>query len=511
MVEIRLLPSKEGGGGLRWKEEWLGLATAFLEAGFADLLEVIPVVEGNKPSRGFADTFTTGRRSWTGTVAVAARDKAIEFSLQLCDPDGACDAFAAVATAEAPEAALSALLEQASTTLGKGASQEARAGWKVPLSRDPYAILLAGRSAATFYGLLPPVPDERIGDRRRDPITRAVSVDPSLALSQWLLARRGFSLPRGAGGSQPAKTAFETKAALERATVIQPWRVIFRADLASSTQEPQQATARGNAVISRTGSSRAWDLVQALAPDQIRFLGGRIGGLIADREWEPATRLLEAVPEAWEDDPRAIVAEVAIAEGVGPGPGYDQLLARWQLAARMDPEPIRRRIALRIREARYDEALAFARSLEERGAVEEAAKLSMSLGLAIGDYELAAEMADTLDLEETALRIRARAALEKDPTRVPKELERANEPVEWVARGVTRLRAGAAAEALFDADAALKVAPWMPEALALRMGALEALGRRAEASRAREALRWADPSWPIEGTEPRRDVQALHD
>ena len=122
-------------------------------------------------------------------------------------------------------------------------------GWDAPISRDPYAILLAGRSAATWYGLIPGVPEETVGDKRRDVITRAVLVDPQLGFSQWINARR--SLLRGF--PQLARGAFA------RASLAQPHRVLYRADEAAAIRalRLEEEARRAPAAESRGAASAA--------------------------------------------------------------------------------------------------------------------------------------------------------------------------------------------------------------------------------------------------------------
>ena len=70
-------------------------------------------------------------------------------------------------------------------------------------------------------------------------------------------------------------------------------------------------------------------------------------------------------------------------------------------------------------------------------------------------------------------------------------LERPNRPGVrltnlWIERG-------SPAEALDEAEAALRMRPWWPDALALRADALDALGQRTRAAAAREQWRAAEP------------------
>ena len=494
IAEVRLVPQRSG-PSLRWRDEMLGIATASLEAGLSDLEDVIPVVEGVPPSPGLDGALRSGRRVWSAAVQVAPAAEGVRFELSLCDPRGACADYASTGPREHPERALAELLRETAHALGRPVPAATGAGWDAPISHDPYAILLAGRSAATWYGLIEAVPDDLVGDKRRDIVTRAVLVDPKLAFTQWINARRALQR----GYPQLARGGFT------RASLAQPQRVLFRADEAAAVR----------AMGLEEEARRAWDLVQAKAPDDLRFVASRARSMVDTREFDDAAELLEGLPERYENDVAVIELWVAISEAGGKAPPYDGLLARWQFADGTDPEPVRRRIALRVREERYDEAMAFIRTLEERGAREEASRLAMSLGVATGDYALAAKKAEDLGLAATASRIRAREALLRAPAEVPPELAAADEPVEFVARGGARLRAGKAPAALADADAALAKDPWMPEALALRMEALQQLGRTDDARRTARQLRAADPAWPIdrpvlEGT-PRLQVQARTD
>jgi len=480
---------------VRWRAEMLGLAAASLEAALADLPEVIPVVEGAPQSPGLADALQAGRERWTAALQIGQVADGVRFAIRLCDANEVCTDLAADAQRERPEPALARLLEGIAGALGRAPPEAIAASWAAPISQDPYAILLAGRSAATWYGLLPGVREDEIGDRRRDPITRAVLVDPQLALAQWINGRR--SLARGA--PQLARSAFT------RASLAAPQRLLFRADEAAAV----------GAMGLEEEARRAWELVQARAPDEIRFAAARARALVEAGDLAGAAELLDGLPDRFDGDVAAIEIRVALAERGGPAPPYDGLLARWQLADGADPEPVRRRIDLRVREGRYDEAIAFLPALEERGAAEEAARLAISLGIAVGDYDLASRKAEELGLTHVAARVRARAKLLLHPDEVPPELLRPDEPVEFVARGGVHLRAGRPALALADAEAALARSPWLPEALALRVESLRALGRDADAARAARLLRHADPAWPLDGRlpggAPRVQVQAQRD
>jgi hypothetical protein len=67
------------------------------------------------------------------------------------------------------------------------------------------------------------------------------------------------------------------------------------------------------------------------------------------------------------------------------------------------------------------------------------------------------------------------------------------DPLVLVAQGRIALEAGDAEEALRLAERVLRRRRWHPEGLALQVDALEQLGRPADASRARQKLRWAEP------------------
>ena len=126
-------------------------------------------------------------RSVDATFTASGPPENLSLELQLCVAGGACETTTATCRREAPWDALGTLLQGAAETLGLEASEAQIAAWKQPGSRDAYAELLTGRSAAMYYGILP-LPDP-IPTGTAHPALRAVLVDPKQPLAQWIWAR----------------------------------------------------------------------------------------------------------------------------------------------------------------------------------------------------------------------------------------------------------------------------------------------------------------------------------
>lgn len=88
--------------------------------------------------------------------------------------------------------------------------------------------------------------------------------------------------------------------------------------------------------------------------------------------------------------------------------------------------------------------------------------------------------------------------LERDPDALVGALARTRDPLGLTIRGEAQLRRGNSRDALRDATHALRLRPWLPEALALKADALRRLGRDREAEEARRLseLVAPDPARP---------------
>lgn len=475
LVEVHLQPAQVG-PGVRQAGELGGLLTAILEAGLSDLPDVVGVVDGVPSAPGLADGLRTGAELWAGRIEASLAGDAVDVRLNLCDPAGECSPFEVRAPREEVTAAAAELLASTARKLGKDVSEERVAAWATPQSHDPYAVLLCGRAAAVYYGLRPPVEEALRGDKRRDPIARAVYVDPAMALGWWVVGRIAY----GRGEWDAAREAF-TRAEIARPSIA--------------------ARAAEAAALSAAGRSEAawsaWVAVNAMSPDDPRFAVPRArAALRADRVAD-AVAVLDALPTRFQDERPVAELRVAIAEVTGQSSNYDELLERWQRAAPNDPEPVRRRVNLRVDAGRWAEALELNDLLAQRGAHDEAALRAIGIAIGLREYDLSAQSAQSLGLVDLADRIRARAAWEADPRAVVAVVEAATDLPGRVAAAHAALARGDAALARQRAEAALKLDPWFPEALDALAQACDALGQPADAAAARAALRRVDPDYGV--------------
>ncbi len=470
-IEVWLRPP-EVQGGIRGEVETSGLVTVLLERGLADLDPVVPRVGEAPPGPGLARALLAAER-WTGDIAVLVRSGQVEVELTLCDHAMSCRGQRAIAPASTPWLATAELLRWSTAILGAGPSPGAAKRWDVPVSSDSYAVLMHGRSAAVFYGLREPVTVEIEGDVRRDPIARAVFIDPGMAEAQWIRGRRHAQRGRWT----------EAREAFSRAALVARDSPTLRAD--------ESAAIAGQGKWREATS--AWEVIERVAPGDPRFQLPRAEAALYAGDAAHADRILRAAHAEREGQPEIIALRYAVAEALEPAADHDGLLARWQRAAPLDPEPVRRRVANRVRRGDYRAAWELLPLLAERGAVAEADAQTLGLGVALSEWEGAADAAERLGQPHTAQRIRARGALEVDPAAMP-PLD--GDPLARVVAGRAALAGGRPADALTAADAALRQRRWMPEAWALRADALDATDRPREAERARETLRSVDPAWP---------------
>lgn len=462
-------------GRFRWEAEVEGLATALLESGLSELPGVVARVATVPPPPGLATPLRTGVETWTATLFVGDDPSYLGFDVTLCDPLGACATQRATGSRDVVGEPIADLLGWAAGILGREPLPATVEGWRAPVSMDPYAVLVCGRSASTFYGILPPVPPERIGDKGADPITKAVYLDPGMGLAQWLLGRREAGLGEW----------FDARVAFTGATLSRPSSALYLADEAAALTADEHPD---GALLTWTALGEAW-------PGDPRFQLPLARTALAAEQPRVAERVVHDLSAPFLDEPPVVELAVRIADAVGPDDDYDELLARWADAAPDEPEPVRRRINLRIRASRLDDAWELLPELASRGVTEEAARLTMALGVGTGRWKEAAAAASQLGLSDQAARISARGALEADPTVEPPMLDALADPWAKVAAGKIRFARKDAAGALLAADGALAMRRWMPEALALRAGALRALGRGAEAAVVEAELASADPDF----------------
>jgi tetratricopeptide (TPR) repeat protein len=478
LVVVRLSADVPKGAGLRTVED-VGLALALLESGLAEVSHVLPIVEGAGASPGLASWGGTLALPWRARVAAQEVRGELTVKVELCDASGLCSEETVQSSLLGLPRAMAPLYGALARLLLRpplpGAEEET---WSAPLSEDPYALRVVGRAAASVYGLLPPVAPEHEGDRRRDPVARAVFLDPSLSLAQWMAGR--WHLARGEAAE--ARQAF-TRAALEGKR-----RVLFRADEAAAI------LAEGHGVE----AVKAWEAVRHEAPEDVRFVPALAKALLTAGSRDAALALLDALPARYQRGPAVLPLRARLAE-LGTGKeDYDGLLAEWQALEPELPEPRLKRIQLRIRQARLSEALAMVQELGKREGGEREAQLGMALAVGTGDWHFALEQADLAKLPRVAASIRARAALETRPAEIPPELAHATDAQALLARGHAYLAMGRFGAALVESTRLLEQRPWYPEGLALRARAQWGLGREGDATRTEEQLRFVDPTFPAD-------------
>lgn len=456
--------------------ELSGLVTALLELGLADLDGVVPRVQGAPPSPGLAEALLGDAERWTASLTLAERGEQLDLRLSLCALD-TCEVLASDAGTRAePAPGVAALVSAVADHLLRGEAPGAADERALPTSADPYAVLLTGRSAATFYGILPAPPEEKVGDKRRDPVARALLVDPETAVGNWIAGRRAL----GRGEPEAARDFFT------RASFARPTSDLLMADEA--------------AALRAGGHDRAaWYALSALEgrrPADLRFTLATAGAALAAEQPQAAEDRLGALPEPAASDPAVLARRVDALAALHREafPTYDALLARWATVAPMDAEPVRRRVQLRVREGAFEAALPLAAELSSRGATDEAATLELALLNALDRPEQAAARASALG--QAALARRLSASASSDPAVIAADLAEDEDPRALAVRAVALVESRHAAEGLAVAEAALERSPWAAEPLAAQVSALDALGRPADAAKARARLCAADPRWP---------------
>ncbi len=434
--------------------ELRGLVTMAVELGLADMPGVVPVIPGDSAPPTFLLSRPIPRRQVDARLFARGDDKALELELELCVPGGSCTSTVATGTREAPWVAVGQLLEGAMGTLGVEVSEATRASWSTAGSKDPYAEMITGRAAAQLYGILPPSLSP--GDRKDDPVTRAVFLDPGQPLAQWTRARWEMATTLDGGKASDA---------LAKAQLLRPTSPIFLAD---------QATLAG--LTGHTAEALlAWESLAALGADPRWIEPLARAYLRVDRPKEALVTIDRLAAESrW--DPGVAELRVAAAEATG-ATELDPLLARWQEVAAANPEPVRRRVAARVRDANYADAHALVGALRARDPGPGTDALEVALLLSLGRLDEAAILAPA----DVAARIRARAEAERNPVAVPVELG-IDDPARVEAEGEAALSAGNHGAALEAADRWITLDPRDARAWAQKARALEASGRGSEAA-----------------------------
>lgn len=466
LTEVHL-PILEIERPFRFSDELRGLSTMAMELGLSDLPGVVARVPGDAAPPAVLLSLPAARRQVDARFTASGTEAAVEFELELCVAGGACTTTTATAPRDAPWEAYGTLLEGAAEGLGLPVSPELAANWRIPGSKDPYAELITGRGAATLYGILPPpaTPD----DKRSNPVLRAVFIDPRQPIALWCLAR--WQVGTTADGGDAADT-------LARASLVRPWSAMLDADRAT--------------VLAAQGKTdqavMVWEHLLEGQPRDPRFLEPTARALLAAKRPEEAGRVLEGVPPEFEWEPRVASLRVAIYESVQGTVGIDPLLAHWQETDPDALEPVQRRLELRVREARFAEALELVPALRSRAPGPQSDALEVALLVALGRLREAAERAPA----DVAARLIARADREQDPAATLVGLDAEN-PETRLAVADGRLWQGKASEALPDLERMARELPWRAEVQAARARALEGLGRATEAAEAWKLAWELDP------------------
>jgi tetratricopeptide (TPR) repeat protein len=452
-----------------WGLEAAGHVTLLVQELLAEVPGVLPRVEGAPPAPGLAQALTPEGRAWRLLLALVVVDDTVSIGGTLCDPAGPCTTLRASGARIAPGEAVAQLVTAAAATLGRRPADPT--AWGRPETRDPYAALLLGRAAAVAVGLRPPVDEADRGDVRRDPVARAVFLDPRMASAQAIVARTATDAVRRL---QAARMAAEA----------QPRSLGRAADLAA---------ALGAAGLSEP-AREAWADVARRSPGDGRFVLPRARAALAVGDARGARAVLSELGGRHQGEGPVVAVEVAVADALGGSD--DALLARWQQSAPTDPEPVHRRIALRVTEGRLEDALALTGELARRGRADEANALTVALASDLGRWDQARDAAASLGAGDVARRL---AAADASPAEVVEALAEARAPEARLARAQALLQIGRAPEALQIARAVLADDPWWPEALWIESRALRATGDAAAAEAAQAKLVRADPLFFEEG------------
>lgn len=472
-MDVRIAPIEEFGGH-RYAREIAGLVVALYETGLTDLAGVVAHYDRYGPPPGVDRWLTAQSKHWTARFSFAYDRDTVQIVLRLCPANGPCKGASSSGPREAPEGAITEILVwtagQMNTLVPAGMVE----AWSKPLSPDRYAVLVLGRAAASWYGMVDPVDPEERGIPGKDPLTRVALIDPSLSLAHYMLGRRALDIGR------PVVAAH----AFERARKSTPDRFVYEV----------AGAAAASASAAWSDARKLWDDLDARWPDDSRFVVARLEAYLSTGMAREAQALIDELPDRFDNDPEVARLRVGIAEKLGPGPDYEQLVAAWEAAAAYDPEPVRRHIALRLRDGRLEEAFELLAKLEARGAATEAKQMMIALGAGIGRFDEAAKQAALVGSDSLAERLRLRAALEKAPHEIPPGLLRM--PDHDARLLAAKLRAAKEPEkALADVRALLRDDRFLAEAIALEINILEKLGRSDEAVSARERLQFADPAF----------------
>ncbi len=402
LTELRLAPFRIE-GVTQFEPELRGLLTASFELGLYDIPGVIPKLSTNGPALAIELAASRARSQADLRLLVRARPESkgakpnplgplLSYELEICPAGQACATWNAEARQRAPTEAVALLLGGVADTLGQPVPESVRLAWATPGSRDAYAELITGRSAAIYHAYMP-IPE---GDVRAGVLRRAVNIDPKQALAWWLLARWDL----GANGDADGAVEGLARASLERPDSA--LLLADRAHLLDSLGKADQALL-------------LWESIAERWPDDPRFLEARARALFAVGRAQDSRSLLRRLPAEFNWDPSIAALTVTAEEAVAGPAGLDPLLAHWERTDSRRAEPTRRRINLRVQRHDYADALTHVPSLRSRAPGPETDALEVALLVAQGRLQEAANRAP----DDVARRIRARASWEIDPGAEP--------------------------------------------------------------------------------------------
>ncbi len=447
-----------------WRQESLGLAAVLLETFLADIPGVIAQVDGVPTTPGLALALSSEEVPWRVSLEVSHDDEGMQVVATVCDADDVCRRHLAVG----PRGEPNRLLAEVTASIADQLGRELPFGidvWAKPETSDDYTLLILGRAAATLYGFREPVPLSKRWDRRHDPVARAPFLDAKMPTAWIIYGRMAEDRRKWFDAYSYASQGREESVALKAA----------RAASMELFGHVKQAEA-------------VWAEIDRMAPGDLRYTLPRARAALSAGDPDRARAILAELGTRFDDDPYVVRLRVDIvdAEGVVS----DEVLAAWQAADVANPEPVRRRIRMRIHDRRNEEALELTAELALRGQVEEASRYTLALANELGQWDAAADAAGVLELPDLARMLQAHNSQGEERLAV---LEGAVGVEACLARANILLQLGRSEEALEALAIVLAEHAWMPEALELAARAHEASGHDEEARVARSRLAHADP------------------
>lgn len=431
--------------------EFRGLVTMAVLLGMGDIPGVVPVIASQAQPLSTAVARPIAKGKVHGRFTGGGTPEAVKLSLELCKEGGLCTTVEANGTRDQPWEAVGTLLEGVAHALAIPMPAETVALWHQPGSKDPYAELVAGRACAVWLGLLPP--SEHPGDKRTDPIARALFLDPRQPLAAWVYGLWEIGTVSGGGNAAEA---------LQRAVLARPSSPMLGADLALV----RQLQGRPNEAV------LAWEDVLARSPDDLRYLKPYADALVAAGRAMDARALLAKLPKDYDDDPQVAALRVQVAMAAKTTEDLDPLLAHWQEVDPKNATPVKLRVEQRVKARDFEGALPLLDVLRKRAPGPATDALQMALLVAVGRPKDAAALAPP----ELAARLRARAEREADPGADLSDLP-SNDVALLLAKADAALWKNEPARALELADKALGMEPTLADAEVVRAQALELLDR----------------------------------